>query len=29
MKNAIIRHLEYAHTHGTDKPEIAEWVWPF
>jgi xylulose-5-phosphate/fructose-6-phosphate phosphoketolase len=29
MKNAVISHLDYAHTHGTDKPEIAEWVWPF
>jgi xylulose-5-phosphate/fructose-6-phosphate phosphoketolase len=29
MKNAIIMHLDYAHTHGTDKPEISEWVWPF
>jgi len=29
MKNAIVRNLDYAHTYGTDKAEIAEWVWPF
>jgi xylulose-5-phosphate/fructose-6-phosphate phosphoketolase len=28
MKNAIIENLEYAHTHGTDKAEITNWVWP-
>ena len=28
MKNAIIDNLNYAHTHGTDRPEITNWVWP-
>ncbi|WP_338035007.1 hypothetical protein [Lamprobacter modestohalophilus] len=28
MKNEIIRHLAYAHGHGTDPEEIANWVWP-
>jgi xylulose-5-phosphate/fructose-6-phosphate phosphoketolase len=28
MKNAIIDHLEYAHAHGTDRPEIEGWKWP-
>ncbi len=29
MKNAIIDNLSYAHTHGTDRKEITEWVWPY
>jgi xylulose-5-phosphate/fructose-6-phosphate phosphoketolase len=29
MKNEIIDNLSYAHEHGTDKSEIANWVWPF
>lgn len=29
MKNEIIDHLNYAHTHGMDKSEITEWVWPY
>jgi xylulose-5-phosphate/fructose-6-phosphate phosphoketolase len=29
MKNAIIENLDYARTHGTDRPEIAGWVWPY
>jgi xylulose-5-phosphate/fructose-6-phosphate phosphoketolase len=29
MKNEIILHLHYAHEHGTDRPEIADWVWPY
>ena len=29
MKNAIIENLAYAHEHGRDRPEIADWVWPF
>ncbi|SIT35689.1 putative phosphoketolase 1 [Paraburkholderia ribeironis] len=29
MKNAIIGNLNYAHTHGTDRAEVADWVWPF
>jgi xylulose-5-phosphate/fructose-6-phosphate phosphoketolase len=28
MKNAIISNLEYAHTHGIDRTEITDWVWP-
>ena len=28
MRNAIIENLNYAHTHGTDRREITEWVWP-
>jgi xylulose-5-phosphate/fructose-6-phosphate phosphoketolase len=28
MKNAIITHREYAHEHGADPPEIANWLWP-
>jgi xylulose-5-phosphate/fructose-6-phosphate phosphoketolase len=28
MKNAIIENLAYARTHGTDRPEITNWVWP-
>jgi xylulose-5-phosphate/fructose-6-phosphate phosphoketolase len=28
MKNAIISNLEYAHTHGMDRAEITDWVWP-
>jgi xylulose-5-phosphate/fructose-6-phosphate phosphoketolase len=27
MRNAIIDNLHYAHTQGTDRPEIADWVW--
>ena len=29
MKNAIIDHTRYAHEHGTDRPEIANWTWPY
>ncbi|MDP2178071.1 phosphoketolase [Methylicorpusculum sp.] len=29
MKNEIIDNLSYAHEHGTDKSEIANWTWPF
>jgi xylulose-5-phosphate/fructose-6-phosphate phosphoketolase len=29
MKNAIIDNLAYARTHGTDREEITEWVWPY
>jgi xylulose-5-phosphate/fructose-6-phosphate phosphoketolase len=28
MKNAIIDHMNYAHEHGTDRPEIVNWTWP-
>lgn len=29
MKNAIIDNLNYAHTHGTDRTELSNWVWPY
>jgi xylulose-5-phosphate/fructose-6-phosphate phosphoketolase len=29
MKNAIIENLTYAHEHGTDRAEIANWTWPY
>ena len=29
MRNAIIDNLHYAHEHGTDRPEIVNWTWPF
>jgi len=29
MKNAIIDNMHYAHEHGTDRPEIANWTWPY
>jgi xylulose-5-phosphate/fructose-6-phosphate phosphoketolase len=29
MKNAIIDNLRYAHEEGTDRPELANWVWPY
>jgi xylulose-5-phosphate/fructose-6-phosphate phosphoketolase len=29
MRNAIIDNLNYAHTHGTDRAEITQWVWPY
>jgi xylulose-5-phosphate/fructose-6-phosphate phosphoketolase len=29
MKSEIIQSLAYAHEHGTDRPEITDWVWPF
>jgi xylulose-5-phosphate/fructose-6-phosphate phosphoketolase len=28
MKGAIIDSLTYAHTHGVDRDEITNWVWP-
>jgi xylulose-5-phosphate/fructose-6-phosphate phosphoketolase len=28
MRNAIIDNLNYAHEHGTDRPEITGWTWP-
>jgi len=28
MKDAIIDQLNYARTHGTDREEIINWVWP-
>ncbi len=29
MRNAIIDNLNYAHEHGTDRPEIVNWTWPY
>ena len=29
MKNEIILNLAYGREHGTDRPEIADWVWPY
>ncbi len=29
MKNAIIEHKAHAYEYGIDKPEIANWKWPF
>jgi xylulose-5-phosphate/fructose-6-phosphate phosphoketolase len=29
MKNEIILNLAYAHEHGTDQPELTNWVWPY
>jgi len=29
MKDIIIDSLNYAHEHGTDRPEMTNWVWPF
>jgi xylulose-5-phosphate/fructose-6-phosphate phosphoketolase len=29
MRNNIIDNLNYAHTHGTDREEITNWVWPY
>jgi xylulose-5-phosphate/fructose-6-phosphate phosphoketolase len=28
MKNAIFDNMNYAHEHGADRPEIADWTWP-
>jgi xylulose-5-phosphate/fructose-6-phosphate phosphoketolase len=29
MRNAIIDNLGYAHEHGRDRSEIADWTWPY
>jgi xylulose-5-phosphate/fructose-6-phosphate phosphoketolase len=29
MRDAIVDNMAYAHEHGTDRPELAEWVWPY
>ena len=29
MKNNIIESMRYAHEHGTDRPELANWTWPY
>ena len=28
MRNAIIDNMRYAHEHGADRPELANWTWP-
>ncbi|HVU51758.1 MAG TPA: phosphoketolase family protein [Polyangia bacterium] len=28
MKDLIIDNMSYAHEHGADRPEIADWTWP-
>ncbi len=28
MRDQILQHLAYARTHGTDPPEVVDWVWP-
>jgi xylulose-5-phosphate/fructose-6-phosphate phosphoketolase len=29
MKDTILEQLRYAHTNGTDRPEMTDWVWPY
>ena len=29
MRDAIVDNMAYAHEHGTDRPELADWVWPY
>ena len=29
MKNSIIENMRYAHEHGRDQPELANWTWPY
>ena len=29
MRDAIVDNMAYAHQHGTDRPELADWVWPY
>jgi xylulose-5-phosphate/fructose-6-phosphate phosphoketolase len=29
MKSAIIENLRYAHENGADRPELANWTWPY
>ena len=29
LKNAIIDNMRYAHEHGTDRTELANWTWPY
>jgi xylulose-5-phosphate/fructose-6-phosphate phosphoketolase len=28
MRNALIDNMNYAHEHGSDRPEISDWTWP-
>jgi xylulose-5-phosphate/fructose-6-phosphate phosphoketolase len=29
MHNTILENMRYAHEHGTDRPEIVNWTWPY
>ena len=29
MKNTILDNMRYAHEQGTDRPELADWTWPY
>jgi xylulose-5-phosphate/fructose-6-phosphate phosphoketolase len=29
MRETIVDNLTYAHTHGIDRDEITNWVWPY
>jgi xylulose-5-phosphate/fructose-6-phosphate phosphoketolase len=29
LKDQIIEHVNYAHEHGIDKPEMVNWQWPY
>jgi xylulose-5-phosphate/fructose-6-phosphate phosphoketolase len=29
MRNAIIDNMRFAHEHGTDRAELANWIWPY
>jgi len=29
MQNAIVDNIRYAHEHGADRAEIANWTWPY
>jgi xylulose-5-phosphate/fructose-6-phosphate phosphoketolase len=29
MRNDIFDNMHYAHEHGTDREEIANWTWPY
>jgi len=29
MKDAIIDNLHSAHEHGSDRPKVANWMWPY
>jgi xylulose-5-phosphate/fructose-6-phosphate phosphoketolase len=29
MQNAIIDNMNYAHEHGSDRPEVSDWTWPY
>jgi xylulose-5-phosphate/fructose-6-phosphate phosphoketolase len=29
MRNTIIDNMRYAHEHGSDRPELSNWTWPY